>query len=169
MKNVAILGATGYVGQRFIQLLENHPWFKVTAVAASERSAGKSYAEACHWLLETPMPDAVFGLRVADCTPASVGDVDLVFSCLPGNLAAEAEKAFAQASVPVVSKASAHRMDADVPLIIPEVNPEHLALIDVQKKNRNWQGFISTDPNCSTAPLAITLKPLMDLGIRRVH
>ncbi len=169
MKNVAILGATGYVGQRFVQLLENHSWFKVAAVAASERSVGKSYAEACHWLLDTPMPEPLKNLTVADCLPASVGDVDLVFSCLPGGLAADAEKAFAKAGKAVVSKASAHRMEQDVPLIIPEVNPEHLALIDVQRQKRGWDGFISTDPNCSTAPLAISLKPLLDLGIRRVH
>lgn len=166
---VAVLGATGFVGQRFIQLLENHPWFQVTVLTASERSAGKNYADACHWLLDSPMPETASQLNVSECVPDQIKDVDLVFSALPGNLAGPLEEELAKRGAKIVSKASAHRMQSDVPLIVPEVNPEHLALIDVQQRKRGWNGFISTDPNCSTAPLALALKPLMKHGVNRVH
>jgi len=168
----AILGATGFVGQRFIQLLEGHPWFEVSVLAASERSVGKGYADAANWHLETPRPALIGDKAVVACTPDAIrqaGDVDVVFSCLPNDLAGPTEEAFARAGYAVISKASAHRMDADVPLVIPEVNPDHDGLIAAQRKTRGWDGFISCDPNCSTTPLALTLKPLLPFGVRRVH
>jgi aspartate-semialdehyde dehydrogenase len=169
-RKVAILGATGAVGQRFIQLLQGHPWFKIEVLAASERSAGKKYKEACNWVMESNLPREIAEMTVADATVEAVekaGDVDLVFSSLPGDLAGPVESQFA-ALYPVFSKASAHRMEKDVPLLIPEVNPEHAALIPIQQKARGWKGFITTDPNCSTIQMAITLKPLMDFGLKQV-
>lgn len=164
-KKAVVLGATGMVGQRFVALLSDHPDFEVVALAASERSAGKKYSDACKWMIEGEMPDWAAEEKVLLCEPGqvgkAVGDVDVCFSCLPGDLAGPAEEAFAK-KWPVVSKASAHRMEKDVPLIIPEVNPEHLELIEKQKKNRGWNGFISTDPNCSTTQMVISLKPLVD-------
>jgi len=169
-REVAILGATGTVGQRFIELLQGHPWFEISVLAASERSAGKKYKEACKWRMETPMPEAVEDMTVVNTNLKEVkqaGNVDFVFSALPGSIAGPIEEEFA-VEYPVVSKASAHRMKSDVPLIIPEVNPDHLQLISVQKKKRGWNGFISTDPNCSTIQLAITLKALMKFGVESV-
>ena len=169
-RNVAVLAATGTVGQRFIQLLENHPWFEISVLAASQRSAGKKYRDACNWRLETEMPKEVGEMTVVNTNLKSVkeaGDVDFIFSALPGSVAGPIEESFAT-EFPVLSKASAHRMDEDVPLLIPEVNPEHLELIPIQRKRRGWSGFISTDPNCSTIQMAITLKPLMKFGLRRV-
>jgi aspartate-semialdehyde dehydrogenase len=169
-RKVAILGATGAVGQRFIQLLQGHPWFQIEVLAASERSAGKKYGQACNWTMESELPKEIAEMNVADATVDAVekaGDVDLVFSSLPGDLAGPVESEFA-ALYPVFSKASAHRMANDIPLLIPEVNPEHLALIPVQKQLRGWKGFISTDPNCSTIQMAISLKPLMQFGIKQV-
>jgi aspartate-semialdehyde dehydrogenase len=169
-RKVAILGATGAVGQRFIQLLQGHPWFKVEVLAASERSAGKKYQDACNWTMQSDLPSEIAEMDVVNCDVESVekaGNVDFVFSALPGGLAGPVESEFA-ALYPVFSKASAHRMDADVPLMIPEVNPEHAALIPVQRKARGWKGFLSTDPNCSTIQLAITLKPLMRFGLSQV-
>ncbi|MBM4400990.1 MAG: aspartate-semialdehyde dehydrogenase [Crenarchaeota archaeon] len=169
-RKVAILGATGAVGQRFIELLQGHPWFKIEVLAASERSAGKKYKDACPWTMESNLPREIAEMPVVHTDVESVekaGNIDLVFSALPGDLAGPVETGFA-AIYPVFSKASAHRMDNDVPLIIPEVNPEHAALIPIQKKARGWKGFISTDPNCSTIQLAMTLKPLMKFGLRQV-
>jgi len=169
-RKVAILGATGAVGQRFIQLLQGHPWFRIEVLAASERSAGKKYREACNWTMESNMPQEVANMTVADTTVEAVesaGDVDLVFSALPGELAGPVETEFA-ALYPVFSKASAHRMDKDVPLVIPEVNPDHFGLIPVQQKLRGWKGFISTDPNCSTIQLVLSLKPLMVFGVEKI-
>ena len=169
-RKVAILGATGAVGQRFIQLLQGHPWFKIEVLAASERSAGKKYKDACNWLMESNLPAEIAEMPVVHSDVDSVskaGKVDLVFSSLPGDLAGPVEAEFA-AVYPVFSKASAHRMEKDVPLLVPEVNPEHLALIPLQKKTRGWKGFITTDPNCSTIQLAMTLKPLMRLGLKQV-
>jgi len=169
-RKVAILAATGAVGQRFIQLLQGHPWFQIEVLAASERSAGKKYKEACNWTMESNLPREIAEMKVVNADVESVekaGEVDLIFSALPGDLAGAIESEFA-ALYPVFSKASAHRMDADVPLIIPEVNPNHAALIPFQKKARGWKGFISTDPNCSTIQLAMTLKPLMQFGLRQV-
>jgi aspartate-semialdehyde dehydrogenase len=170
-RKVAILGATGAVGQRYIQLLQNHPWLKVEVVAASERSAGKKFKEACSWTMESELPKEVAEMTVADTTVESVekaGNVDLIFGSLPGDLAGPVEEEFA-ALYPVFSKASAHRMEKDVPLLIPEVNPDHaLALIPIQQENRGWKGFICTDPNCSTIQMAMTLKPLMKFGLKQV-
>jgi aspartate-semialdehyde dehydrogenase len=169
-RKVVILGATGAVGQRFIQLLQGHPWFKIEVLAASERSAGKKYKEACTWTMESDLPREIAEMLVVHADVESVekaGNIDLAFSALPGDLAGPVETEFA-ALYPVFSKASAHRMDNDVPLIIPEVNPDHAALIPIQKKARGWKGFISTDPNCSTIQLAMTLKPLMKFGLRQV-
>ena len=169
-RKVAILGATGAVGQRFIELLQGHPWFDITVLAASERSAGKKFQEACKWRLESEMPKGIGKMPVVNTNLKEVkeaGDIDFVFSALPGNIAGPVETEFAT-EYPVVSKASTHRMEADVPLLIPEVNPGHLGLIPIQKKNRGWNGFISTDPNCSTIQLAITLKALTIFGVKRL-
>ena len=169
-RKVAILGATGAVGQRFIQLLQGHPWFQIEVLAASERSAGKKFKDACNWVMESNLPKEIAEMQVANADVDSVekaGDVDLVFSSLPGDLAGSVESEFA-AMYPVFSKASAHRMEKDVPLLIPEINPDHANLIKIQQKARGWKGFITTDPNCSTIQLAITLKPLMQFGLRNV-
>ena len=164
---VGVLGATGTVGQRFVQLLAGHPWFKVTAVAASDRSAGQRYADACHWLLPTPIPDAVRDFVVRPIEPKL--DCQLVFSALPSGVAGPVEEHFARAGYAICSNAASHRMDADVPLLIPEVNPDHTALINAQRRWRGWKGFIVTSANCSATPLALALKPLQDaFGLRRL-
>jgi aspartate-semialdehyde dehydrogenase len=155
---VGILGATGMVGQRFIQLLVDHPQFEVTAVAASDRSQGKTYGEACTWRLSGEMPAAVRSLPVQP--PAPPLDCDLVFSSLPGEIARETEGSFAAAGYPVISNSSAFRMDKDVPLLIPEVNHQHLGLLDRQRGTYARGGFIVTNPNCSTIMLALALAPL---------
>lgn len=160
---VGILGATGAVGQRFIQLLAEHPWFEVGALTASERSVGKRYVEAAHWVLDTPIPESIRDEVLVDTRPEAVkGRCEIVFSALPASTAREVEPAFAAAGIPVFSNASAFRMEPDVPLVIPEVNPEHLALIHVQRERRGWPGFIVTNPNCSTIHLVCALKPLHD-------
>jgi len=169
-RKVAILGATGAVGQRFIELLQGHPWFDIEVLAASERSAGKKFSEACKWRLESEMPKEIGEMPVVNTILKEVkeaSNIDFIFSALPGNIAGPIETEFAT-EFPVISKASAHRMETDVPLMIPEVNPEHLGLIPIQKRNRGWNGFISTDPNCSTIQLAITLKALMRFGVKRL-
>lgn len=160
MKNieVGILGATGAVGQRFVSLLEHHPWFEVAWLGASERSAGKKYGEACNWRLREPMPRAARELPVHECKPGK--SPQLIFSSLDSKIAGEVEKEFAHAGHVVVSNSSNHRMDADVPLLIPEVNPEHLALVRVQRKERGWKGMIVTNPNCTTVGLVMSLAPL---------
>lgn len=164
---VGILGATGAVGQRFVQLLADHPWFKVTAVAASARSAGQRYAEACHWLLPTPMPASIGDLIVQPIEPGL--DCRVIFCSLPSDVAAETERRFAQAGYMVCSNASAHRMAPDVPLLIPEVNPGHIDLLQTQRRSRGWSGLIVTSPNCSATPLTLALKPLHDaFGIDRL-
>src|SRR6266571_2285129 len=156
---VGILGATGVVGQRFIQLLENHPQFEVAALAASDRSQGKTYADACTWRLPGDMPDRLKQIVVQP--PAPPLDCDFVFSSLPGEIAKETEEDFARAGYPVISNSSPHRMGVDVPLLIPEVNPEHVALVDVQRKNRGYdRGFIVTNPNCSAIVIVMALAPL---------
>jgi aspartate-semialdehyde dehydrogenase len=165
---VGILGATGMVGQRFIQLLEDHPQFEITALAASDRSQGKSFQDACIWRLAGEMPAFVKSMTVE--APQPPLDCELIFSSLPGDIARESEGAFARAGFPVISNSSAFRMDSDVPLLIPEVNPEHLALLDVQRKNRaGQQGYIVTNPNCSTIMLALALAPLhAEFGVSSV-
>ena len=162
MVNVGVLGATGMVGQRFIQLLENHPDFELTALAASSRSAGKRYEDATTWYLDNEMPDSVKDIVVCETNPDAMdNDVDIVFSSLPTEFAAKVEKDFAKDYV-VASNASAHRMKKNIPLVIPEVNPQCLDMIDAQQKENNWDGFIVTNPNCSTIALALTLKPIVD-------
>ncbi|HET8783447.1 MAG TPA: aspartate-semialdehyde dehydrogenase [Pyrinomonadaceae bacterium] len=155
---VGILGATGMVGQRFIELLVDHPQFEVTAVAASDRSQGKTFGEACTWRLSGEMPTAVRGLPVQP--PAPPLDCDLVFSSLPGDIARETEGSFAAAGYPVISNSSAFRMDEDVPLLIPEVNHEHIGLLEGQRSKYPKGGFIVTNPNCSTIMIALALAPL---------
>jgi aspartate-semialdehyde dehydrogenase len=164
-----VLGATGMVGQRIVQMLARHPWFELTAVAASERSAGKRYADAVCWHLNEPMPEAARTLVVKDVAPPL--DCDFVFSGLDSSVAGRVEAAFAAAGYPVVSNSKNHRMEPDVPLLIPEVNAGHLECIAAQKKNHGYRsGFIVTNPNCSTAGLVLALKPLADtFGIEQVH
>jgi aspartate-semialdehyde dehydrogenase len=157
---VGILGATGMVGQRFVSLLENHPWFEVKWLAASEKSAGKTYAEACAWRLREPMPQPVRELPVHECKTGPHAIPQLLFSSLDSKVAGEVEREFARAGHAVVSNSSNHRMDADVPLLIPEVNPDHLALVRVQRKQRGWNGMIVTNPNCTAVGLVISLAPL---------
>jgi aspartate-semialdehyde dehydrogenase len=170
MVNVGILGATGMVGQRFIELLGDHPDFEITALTASKRSAGKKYEDAVTWYLESKIPEVARDITVVDTDPAEVKDVDIVFSALPAGIALNVEPKFAEAGMKVASNAAAMRMEPDVPLVIPEVNPEHLELIEVQQKNRGWDGFIVTNPNCSTIALTMTLKPLYDeFDIERVY
>lgn len=164
---VGILGATGAVGQRFVQMLQGHPWFEITALCASARSTGKTYAEACNWNLRGDMPLHLRDWVLLPCEPGF--DAQLVFSALPSETAGEIETAFAQAGYGVCSNARNHRYDPDVPLLIPEVNPEHLGLIDVQKRNRGWTGFIATNPNCSTTHLVSALHPLhVQFGITKL-
>jgi len=158
---VAVLGATGLVGQRFIQLLVDHPYFELSDLTASERSAGKKYVEVGKWYLDEPMPDKVKDVEVKDTDPKNV-DADIVFSALPSSIANEAEPSFAKAGFVVASNASSFRMAEDVPLLIPEVNPNHLDLLDVQRKNRGWDGCIMTNPNCSTIMVILSLKPIFD-------
>ena len=156
---VGILGATGMVGQRFAQLLEHHPQFEITALAASDRSQGKTYAAACAWRLPGEMPNPVREIVVQP--PAPPLDCDVIFSSLPGEIATDAEPAFARAGYPVISNSSSHRMAADVPLLIPEVNPEHLELIEAQRTNREYnRGFMVTNPNCSAIAVVLALAPL---------
>src|SRR5882724_9015404 len=163
-----VLGATGMVGQRLVHLLADHPWFELTEVAASERSSGKTYAEAVHWHLETPVPAAACDLVVKGLDPSL--DCDFVFSALDSSIAGPAEEDFARAGYPVVSNSRNHRMDPDVPLLIPEVNAAHLDAIPLQQKNRGYgTGFIVTNPNCSTAGLVLVLKPLADaFGLEKI-
>ncbi|WNY28825.1 Aspartate-semialdehyde dehydrogenase 2 [Methanimicrococcus stummii] len=165
---VGILGATGNVGQRFIQALDNHPWFEISALAASERSAGKKYGEVADWKIGTEIPETVEDIEVVTIDPKKI-DADIVFSALPADLAMTVEPAFAKEGFVVASNASAFRMEEDIPLTIPEVNPDHLELIDVQKKNRNWDGCIITNPNCSTIMMAVTLKPLLQFGMESIN
>lgn len=157
--SVGILAATGTVGQRFIQLLENHPWFEVAELAASGRSVGQPYERICAWKLARPMPDAVKKMIVK--APEPNLDCDFVFSSLPPEVAGEIEEAFAKAGYPVISNSSSHRMGEDVPLLIPEVNPDHIDIIPFQKKRRGYdRGFIVTNPNCTAIGLAMALAPL---------
>lgn len=157
---VAVLGARGMVGQRFVQLLAAHPWFEITALAGSERSAGQTYAEACHWVLDGEMP---FALREMPLLGENSSlDAQIVFSALPSEVAGEIEERLAAAGHLVCSNASNHRMDPDVPILIPEVNPGHLSLIETQRKQRGWKGAIITNPNCTSTPVTMAFRPLLD-------
>ena len=163
---VGILGATGMVGQQFIRLLEGHPFFRAVWFGASDRSKGKSYSEAATWRLGGSLPASVDGKRVEASAPGTAPR--LVFSALDASAAAELEPAFAAAGHIVVSNARSFRMMDDVPLLIPEINPDHLALLDVQRRARGWRGAIVTNPNCSVVALAMALAPLRPFGIRTV-
>ncbi|MEO8037022.1 MAG: aspartate-semialdehyde dehydrogenase, partial [Acidobacteriota bacterium] len=165
---VAVLGATGSVGQRFVQLLETHPWFRLHEVVASERSAGKQYAEAADWRLDTLLPEASGRLNVKAL--GSTLESRLVFSGLDSSVAGEAEEHYAAAGCAVVSNSKNHRMDPDVPLLIPEINPTHLDAVERQRKRRGGKGYIVTNPNCSTIGLAMAIAPIERLcGIKQLH
>jgi aspartate-semialdehyde dehydrogenase len=164
--DVGVLGATGMVGQQFIRLLADHPWFKASWLAASERSEGRRYADAASWRLSTPPPADLAAQAVEACKPG-VGP-QLVFSALDAAAAQDLEPAFARAGHVVVSNARSFRMERDVPLLIPEINAEHLGLIAVQRRARGWEGAIVTNPNCSTVMLAMVLAPLRQFGVRSV-
>jgi aspartate-semialdehyde dehydrogenase len=164
---VGILGATGMVGQRFIQLLERHPWFEVAWVAASERSFGKTYAEAAKWKMKTPIPSAVASMKLSAAEPK--GAPKVIFAALDADIAREMEPAFADAGCAVISNSSAFRMHPQVPLVIPEINADHLKLIDLQTWRKQSGGFMVTNSNCSVMGLAIALAPLQKtFGIEAV-
>jgi aspartate-semialdehyde dehydrogenase len=163
---VAILAATGMVGQRFVQLLHDHPWFEITALVASERSAGRPYGEACRWVIEDAMPATLRDTTVRGLEDPL--DATLVFSALPSSVAGPVEERLAAAGHIVCSNASSHRTAPDVPLLIPEVNPDHLALLEVQRKRRGWSGAIITNPNCTSTPITMAFRPLLDaFGIQK--
>ncbi len=161
-RDVGILGATGTVGQRFIQLLANHPWFNLTWLAASDRSQGKPYAEACNWKLDTPLPARIGQMLLQPNTPeASTTPLPrIIFAALDAGVALELEPKFAQAGCAVISNSSAFRMTPDVPLVIPEVNFDHLELLEQQATRKTSGGYIVTNPNCSAIGLVLALKPL---------
>ena len=155
---IGILGATGMVGQRFIQLLENHPWFEVAWLAASDRSSGKAYGEAVRWKLDTPIPDSITKMQISPAEPT--GAPKIIFAALDADIAREMEPKFAAAGCAVISNSSAFRMQADVPLVIPEVNADHLALLEEQSWRKSSGGYIVTNPNCSAIGLVLALKPI---------
>jgi aspartate-semialdehyde dehydrogenase len=161
-RNVGILGATGMVGQRFIQLLENHPWFNITWLAASDRSAGKTFAEACAWKLDTPLPARIAEIVIQPNTPeASTTKLPrIIFAALDADIARDLEPRFAAAGCAVISNSSAFRMSPDVPLVVPEVNADHLAVLESQPTRRTSGGYIVTNPNCCAIGLVLPLAPL---------
>jgi aspartate-semialdehyde dehydrogenase len=169
--NVGIIGATGAVGQRLIQLLDPHPDFEIESLTASESSAGETYREAAKWRIDTPIPESVAGVEVDETTPGAVpDDVDLVFSSLPSSVGEAVEPAFCEAGYVVSSNSSNARRDDDVPLTIPEVNPDHLDLIEVQRDERGWDGALVKNPNCSTITMVPPLAALDDLAdVERVE
>jgi len=163
---VSILGATGMVGQRFALLLDNHPWFRVVALTGSDRSIGKTYGESCRWVLAEPMPAYAREMMVQPTAPD--GESVVAFSALPEDLARDAEPMYARAGKGVCSNASAFRQEPDVPILIPEVNPEHIQILETQRKLRGWKGFIVTNPNCTSTGLTMAFRPILDsFGIRR--
>lgn len=165
---VAILSATGSVGQRFVQLLDKHPWFEVKAMTGSERAIGQPYGEACHWILPEPMPDWARSMEVLP-TKHEALQVGLALSALPADTALEVEPLFARNGVVVCSNASAYRREPDVPILLPEVNADHAFLVEVQRQNRGWKGAIVTNPNCTSTGLTVTLKALKDsFGLRKL-
>jgi aspartate-semialdehyde dehydrogenase len=166
-QKIGILGATGMVGQRFIQLLENHPWFEVAWLAASDRSSGKPYGEAARWKLDTPLPERIASMPVSPATPA--GAPKVIFAALDTDIARELEPQFAAAGCAVISNSSAFRMEPSVPLVIPEVNGDHLALVENQTWRKKSGGYIVTNPNCSAIGLVMALKPIVDrFGIEAI-
>lgn len=157
---VAVLGATGMVGQQYLKLLHNHPMFTVSTITG-DKSVGRRYGDVVNWIVSENIPDEFVDMEVQQTKPSKV-DADLVFSPLPSEVAGHTEEGFAKSGFPVLSDASAHRMDPDVPLLIPEVNLNHLDVLDEQKRLRKWDGFIVTSPNCTTVGLALVLKPIAD-------
>ncbi len=164
---VGVLGATGMVGQEFVSFLQGHPWFDLAWLGASDRSAGKTYREATTWRLGGVMPPAVRDMIVQECKPQD-GAPRLVFSATDASVATEIEQAFAGAGHTVVSNSRNHRMDEDVPLLVPEINADHLRLLPSQQAHRGWKGQIVTNPNCSTIVLTMALAPLKQFGIKNV-
>ncbi|HHQ45293.1 MAG TPA: aspartate-semialdehyde dehydrogenase [Candidatus Altiarchaeales archaeon] len=168
---VGVIGATGMVGQRFIQGLVGHPYFELTALAASERSVGKKYSEAAKWYIEGDIPESVADEKVVDANAKIVDEfgLDLVFSATPSSIAKELEASFAK-KIPVYSNTSTYRMVEDVPLVVGDVNPDHMKIIEEQRRNRGWNGGIITNPNCSTIGIVVPMKPIFDeLGIEWMH
>jgi aspartate-semialdehyde dehydrogenase len=164
---IGILGATGMVGQRFIQLLENHPWFEIAWLAASDRSSGRKYGDAAKWRLDSPLPDRIARMTISTAEPA--GAPRIIFAALDADIAREMEPKFATAGCAVVSNSSAFRMHANVPLVIPEVNPEHLHLIEEQPWRKESGGYMVTNPNCSAIGLVMALKPLEErFGLEQI-
>ena len=165
---VAVLAATGSVGQRFIQLLDNHPWFEVVALTASDRSAGTIYGETCHWILTDPMPAWASRMKIMPTLPEST-QTPIVFSALPADNARDVEPLFAQSGAAVFSNAASYRMEGDVSILMPEINPAQADIIPIQRKNRGWKGFIATNSNCTSAGVAVALKPIQEnFGLKRV-
>lgn len=165
---VAVLAATGSVGQRFVQLLDGHPWFEVVTLTGSDRSIGHAYGEACHWILSEPMPDWAKKMTVMLTGPESTS-ARLAFSALPADIARQVEPLFAQAGLMVCSNASAYRKEADVPILLPEVNADHAGILEVQRRKRGWKGGIVTNPNCTSTGMTVALKALLDgFGLKRV-
>jgi aspartate-semialdehyde dehydrogenase len=163
---VGVLGATGMVGQEFVSFLRDHPWFDLQFLAASDRSAGKTYREATTWRLGGETPSYVRDMVVSDSVPK--GAPKLMFSAMDASVATEIEQAFAQAGHVIVSNSRNHRMDVDVPLLVPEANADHLELLPTQRRLRGWTGAIVTNPNCSTVVLVMALAPLKQFGIKKV-
>jgi aspartate-semialdehyde dehydrogenase len=158
---VAVLAATGSVGQRFIQLLDNHPWFEVAALTASDRSVGQSYGQACHWLLPEPMPAWASKIVVTPTAPESA-NAPIVFSALPASVAQETEPAFARAGMKVFSNASSYRVPSDIAILLPEVNPDQARIVEAQRRLRGWSGYIVTNANCTSTGMTVALKALQD-------
>jgi aspartate-semialdehyde dehydrogenase len=163
-----VLAATGSVGQRFVSLLDHHPWFQVVALSGSDRSVGQTYGAACHWLLAEPMPAWAREMVVIPTTPEASGTARLAFSALPAANAREVEPLFAKAGLAVCSNASAYRRETDVPILLPEVNADHTLILDAQRRGRDWKGCIVTNPNCTSTGLTVALKALQNqFGLRR--
>jgi aspartate-semialdehyde dehydrogenase len=170
MTSVGVLGATGAVGQRFVQLLDGHPQFDLEVLTASPESAGERYADAAKWRLDTQIPAATADVTVRETDPEAVpDDLDLVFSSLPSSVAEQVEPAFAEAGYVVSSNSSNERLADDVPLVVPEINADHLDLIDVQRDERGWDGALVKNPNCSTITMVPTLAALDEFGLETVH
>jgi len=170
VKRVAVLGATGIVGQRFVSLLGEHPWFELAIVAASERNIGKKYCEAVKWVVEKPIPKSVSDIELSPISSDIVKEnIDIAFTALPAEIAREIEIELAKKGVVIVSNSSPMRLEPDIPLINPEVNADHIEVIEYQRRIRNWNGAIIKVPNCTTAILTLSLKPILDeFGIKRV-
>ena len=174
-KKVAIIGVTGSVGQEFVQSLHNHPWFEVTQIAASERTAGKKYLDAIRdnngivaWDVGGEIPDYIKEMKVLTIDEVDITELDLIFSAVESVAARDIETKFAK-DLPVISTSSAYRYEEDVPILIPGVNDEQAELLEIQKKNRDWKGWVAPLPNCTTTGLAITLKPLLEkYGAKKV-